>query len=224
MKSWLTICSEDYIHFHPKLKHCQLIFILNRLHFHYENLLCQNLLLKFNYANIMKVLKLLCKICHWEQCPTWWAKDLVTLLWFWRGQGFDDGVHYGRQAFHLEYSNFNWIYGVNLSAPEIMLLWIVDHHWDYNTIPSVIYHDWIWFCFVSQLAFALGGYNVYGNSPWCPTTVFSHFSLFWWRGKWLWCPSSVQTVLLAGWDKGCTFSLHPHNQYSFSISLVERTF
>ncbi len=100
----------------------------------------------------------------------------------------------------------------------------VDHHWDYNTIPSVIYHDWIWFCFVSQLAFALGGYNVYGNSPWCPTTIFSHFSLFWWRGKWLWCPSSVQTVLLAGWDKGCTFSLHPHKQYSFSVSLVERTF
>ena len=33
------------------------MFTPNRLRFHYENLLRQDLLLKFNYANIMEVVK-----------------------------------------------------------------------------------------------------------------------------------------------------------------------
>jgi hypothetical protein len=47
----------------------QLMFIPNRLHFHYENLLHQDLLLKLNYANIMEV-PILCKIIVVLKAPS----------------------------------------------------------------------------------------------------------------------------------------------------------
>jgi hypothetical protein len=45
------------------------MFIPNRLHFHYENLLHQDLLLKLNYANIMEV-HILCKIIVVPKAPS----------------------------------------------------------------------------------------------------------------------------------------------------------
>nr|AND50373.1 ribosomal protein L5 [Flatbergium sericeum] len=45
------------------------MFTLNRLRFHYENLLRQDLLLKLNYANIMEVPKL-CKIIVVPKAPS----------------------------------------------------------------------------------------------------------------------------------------------------------
>ncbi len=45
------------------------MFIPNRLHFRYENLLRQDLLLKFNYANVMEISSL-CKIIVVPKAPS----------------------------------------------------------------------------------------------------------------------------------------------------------
>jgi ribosomal protein L5 len=55
------------------------MFTPNRLRFHYENLLRQDLLLKLNYANIMEVPRL-CKIIIVPKAPSNLIKNVKLVM------------------------------------------------------------------------------------------------------------------------------------------------